>query len=46
MFDGGLDKISVGKHIQGFENFLDLFEVEHANFCLRSFFQSLQGDVK
>jgi hypothetical protein len=46
MFDGGLDKISTGKHIQGFEHFLDLFEVEHANVCLRAVSQYLQGDVK
>jgi hypothetical protein len=46
MFDGGLDKISAEKHIQGFEHFLDLFEVEHVDVCLRAFSQSLQGDVK
>lgn len=46
MFDGELDKISAEKHIQGFEHFLDLFEVEQDDECMRDFSQSLQGEAK
>ena len=31
---------------QSFENFLDLFEVEHDDVCMRDFSQSLQGNAK
>ena len=34
------------KHLQEFEHFLDLFEIEHDDVCMRDFSQSLQGDVK
>jgi hypothetical protein len=40
MIDGGFDKIFAEKHIQGFEHFLDLFEVEHVDVCFISFSQS------
>jgi hypothetical protein len=38
MFDGELDKILVEKHIHAFENFIDLFEIEHLDVCMRGFF--------
>ena len=31
--------------MQAFEHFLDLLEVEHDDFCMRVFSQSLQGEV-
>jgi len=31
MFDGKLNEISAEKHIQGFEYFLELFEVEQVD---------------
>jgi hypothetical protein len=34
------------KHLQDFEHFIDLFEVEHDDVCMRAFSQSLQGDAK
>jgi len=46
MFDGEIDTLIVEKHVQSFEHFLDLFEVEHVDVCIRYFFQSLQGDAK
>jgi hypothetical protein len=33
-FDGESDKIIAEKHIQAFENFIDLFEVEHDDFYM------------
>jgi hypothetical protein len=46
MFDGEPDSISAEKHIQGFEHFIDLFEIEHDDVCMRAFSQSLKGDTK
>jgi hypothetical protein len=46
MFDGEPDVISAEKHIQGFEHFIDLFEIEHDDVCMRAFSQSLKGDTK
>jgi hypothetical protein len=46
MFDGEPDCISVEKHIQGFENFIDFFEIEHEDVCMRTFSQYLKGDTK
>jgi hypothetical protein len=46
VFDGEPNAISAENHIQGFEHFLDLFEIDHDNVCLRAFSQSLKGDTK
>jgi hypothetical protein len=46
MFDGETNVISAEKHIQGFENFIDLFEINHDDVCMRDFSQSLKGDTK
>jgi hypothetical protein len=45
-FDGELDGHSTEKHIQVFEHFIDLFEIEHDDVSMRAFSQSLQGDAK
>jgi hypothetical protein len=45
-FDRELDGNSTEKHIQIFEHFIDLFEIEHDDVSMRSFSQSLQGDAK
>jgi hypothetical protein len=45
-FDGKLDGHSTEKHIQVFEHFIDLFEIEHDDVSMRAFSQSLQGDAK
>ena len=39
-------KITAEKHIQSLEDFLDLFEVEDDDVCIRMFSLSLQGKVK
>jgi hypothetical protein len=39
-------KITTKKHIQSLEDFLDLFEVEYDDVCIRMFSLSLQGKVK
>ena len=46
MFDGELGAIKSEKHLQGFENFIDLFEIDHDDFCMRDFSQSLRGYTK
>jgi hypothetical protein len=46
VFDGELGAITAGKHIQGFEHFIDLFEIDHDDVCMRDFSQSLKGDTK
>jgi hypothetical protein len=46
VFDGESSIISAKKHIQGFENFIDLFEIDHNDVCMRIFSQSLKGDTK
>jgi hypothetical protein len=46
VFDGESDIISAEKHIQGFEHFIDLFEIDHDDVCMRVFSQSLKGDTK
>jgi hypothetical protein len=46
VFDGEIDGISAEKHIQGFEHFVDLFEIDHDDVCMRVFSQSLKGDTK
>jgi hypothetical protein len=45
-FDGENANITVEKHIQRLEDFLDLFEVEEDNVCIRMFSLSLLGKVK
>ena len=45
-FDGEYDSLTYEKHLKAFEYFLDLFEVEHDDVCMRDFFQYLQRDVK
>jgi hypothetical protein len=39
-------KITAEKHIQNLEDFIDLFEVEDDDVCIRIFSLSLQGKVK
>jgi hypothetical protein len=46
VFDGELGAITAKKHLQGFENFIDLFEIDHDDVCMRDFSQSLRGDTK
>jgi hypothetical protein len=46
LFDGELSAITAKKHIQGFENFIDFFEIDHDNVCIRDLSQSLKGDTK
>jgi hypothetical protein len=45
-FDGENVKITAEKHIQNLEDFLDLYEVEDDDVCIRMFALSLQGKVK
>ena len=45
-FDGTIENFSAKKHVQAFEHFLVLFEIEYEDFTLRAFSQSLQGKVK
>jgi hypothetical protein len=45
-FDGENEKITAEKHIQNLEDFLDLYEVEDDDVCIRMFALSLQGKVK
>jgi hypothetical protein len=45
-FDGENGKITAEKHIQNLEDFLDLYEVEDDDVCIRIFALSLQGKVK
>ena len=40
------EDLMVEKHLQSFEYFLDLFEIEHDDVCMRAFSQSLQGNVR
>jgi hypothetical protein len=46
VFDGELGAITTEKHIQGFEPFIDLFEIDHDDVCMRDLSQSLKGDTK
>ena len=45
-FDRESKEFYAEKHLQAFEHFFDLFEIEHDDVCMRDFAQSLQGDVK
>jgi hypothetical protein len=46
VFDGESNVISTENHIQEFEHFIDLFEIDHDDVCMRAFSQSLKGDTK
>jgi hypothetical protein len=46
MFDGETDVISAEKHIQWFEHFIYLFEIDHDDVCMISFSQSFKGNTK
>ena len=46
VFHGEPDAITTEKHIQEFEHFIDLFENDHDDVCIRAFSQSLKGDTK
>jgi hypothetical protein len=46
VFDGEHGAITAEKHIQEFEHFIDLFEIDHDDVCMRDFSQSLKGDTK
>jgi hypothetical protein len=46
LFDEEPNTLIVEKHVQAFEHFLDLLEVEYVVVCMRYFSQSLQGDAK
>jgi hypothetical protein len=45
-FDGENEKITAEMHIQNLEDFLDLYEVEDYDVCIRMLALSLQGKVK
>ena len=45
-FDGENANITAEKHIQNLEDFLDLYEVEDDDVCIRMLALSLQGKVK
>ena len=44
--DGESKDFTDEKHLQDFEHFFDLFEIEHDDVCMRDFSQSLRGDAK
>jgi hypothetical protein len=46
VFDGEHGAITAEKNIQGFEHFIDFFEIDHDHVCMRDFSQSLKGDTK
>ena len=45
-FDGESENLTAEKHVQAFDHFSDLFEIEHDDFCMWMFALSLQGDAK
>ena len=45
-FDGEFKDFTAEKHLQSFEHFSNLFEIEHDDNYMRAFTQSLQGDAK
>ena len=45
-FNGESKDFTSEKHLQAFEHFSNLFEIEHDDVCMRNFAQSLQGDAK
>ena len=46
MFDGECKNVNAEQHVQNFENFLDLFEVDEEDVSIRLFALSLQAKVK
>jgi hypothetical protein len=46
VFDGEYDAIIAEKHIQRFEHFIDLFEIDHDDVCMRYFYKYMKGDNK
>ena len=45
-FDGESEHLTAEKHLQAFEHFSDLFEIDHDDVCMWDFSLSLQGDAK
>ena len=45
-FGGESDNLTTEKHLQSFENFINILEIEHDDVCMRDFSRYLQGDVK
>ena len=45
-FDGEIKNLTAKNHLQAFEHFFDIFEVEHVDVCTRVFSISLEGDAK
>ena len=45
-FDGESKEFSAEKHLQAFEHFSNIFEIEHDDVCMRDFAHSLQGYAK
>ena len=45
-FDGESKEFIAEKHLQSFEHFSDLFEIEHDDVCMKDFSQYLQGDAR
>lgn len=45
-FDGESKNVNAEQHVQNFESFLDLFEVDAEDVSIRIFSLSLQGQVK
>ena len=45
-FGGEPNKFYAKKHIQDFEHFIDLFEIDHDDVCMRELSQSLKGNNK
>ena len=45
-FDGESEDLTAEKHVQAFEHFFDLFEIEYDDACMWKFSLSLQGDAK
>ena len=45
-FDGKNNNITAKKHIQGFENYLDLFEIDEDDVRIILFYLSLQNIIK
>jgi hypothetical protein len=46
VFDGEHNAITTEKHIQVFEHFIDLFEIDHENVFMSDFSQYFKGDSK
>ena len=45
-FYGELEGLTTEKHLQAFEYFLNLFEIDHDDVCMRKFSQFLKGSVQ